>query len=99
MQNNAYTERYIWYNEQNTRFASYKSSSLNGRIHYISLFKDVTPDTPTGIISITPDPSTLPPQLSSLDSQLSPLYNLAGQRVSDSYRGIVIKNGRKIIKK
>ena len=99
VQNNAYTERYIWYNEQNTRFASYKSSSLNGRIHYISLFKDVTPDTPTGIISINTNPSSPNSHLSSLDSQLSSLYNLAGQRVSDSYRGIVIKNGRKIIKK
>lgn len=99
VQNNAYTERYIWYNEQNTRFASYKSSSLNGRIHYISLFKDVTPDTPTGIISINTNPSSPNSHLSSLNSQLSPLYNLAGQRVSDSYRGIVIKNGRKIIKK
>jgi hypothetical protein len=27
------------------------------------------------------------------------IYNLQGQRVSDSYRGIVIKNGRKYINK
>lgn len=26
-------------------------------------------------------------------------YNLAGQRVSDSYKGIVIVNGRKMIRK
>ncbi len=29
----------------------------------------------------------------------APSYNLAGQRVDDNYRGVVIKNGKKVIKK
>ncbi len=29
----------------------------------------------------------------------TPAYNLAGQRVDDNYRGVVIKNGKKVIKK
>ena len=29
-------------------------------------------------------------------SKINAVYNLNGQKVSDSYRGIVIKNGRKI---
>ncbi len=28
-----------------------------------------------------------------------PLYNLAGQRVDENYRGVVIKNGKKVVKK
>ena len=28
----------------------------------------------------------------------TPMYNLAGQRVSDSYKGVVIQNGKKFIK-
>lgn len=34
--------------------------------------------------------------LSSFDSRTSDMYNLAGQRVEESYRGIVIQNGKKI---
>ncbi|MBO4660433.1 MAG: hypothetical protein J5610_03125, partial [Prevotella sp.] len=43
--------------------------------------------------------------INALDSRLStlvqaqPMYNLSGQRVSDSYKGIVIVNGKKIIRK
>lgn len=33
------------------------------------------------------------------DQDSEPTYNLNGQRVNDSYRGIVIKNGRKILKR
>ena len=29
----------------------------------------------------------------------APMYNLAGQRVDKSYKGIVIQNGKKVIKK
>ena len=46
---------------------------------------------PTGIESLTPDPS--PNGEGSGNT-----YNLQGQKVDDSYRGLVIKNGRKIIK-
>lgn len=46
-----------------------------------------TPDSATGISSITS---------SSVKSVAT--YNLAGQQVSDSYKGIVIKNGKKYVK-
>ena len=28
----------------------------------------------------------------------APMYNLAGQKVSNSYKGVVIKNGKKLVK-
>ncbi len=43
---------------------------------------------PTGIDTVADTPVTLHGKT----------YNLAGQRVSDSYKGIVIENGRKVIK-
>lgn len=43
--------------------------------------------TPTGITSIK-----------AVSAKASATYNLAGQQVSDSYRGIVIKNGKKYVK-
>ncbi len=33
------------------------------------------------------------------DDANAPSYNLAGQRVDDNYRGVVIKNGKKVVKK
>lgn len=38
-------------------------------------------------------------QYSSLNHQPSTLYNLAGQKVDDHYKGIVIRNGKKIVRK
>ena len=35
----------------------------------------------------------------SSDSENAPMYNLSGQRVGKNYKGIVIKNGKKIIVK
>ena len=46
----------------------------------------------TGIENVTLKPSTL-------DSRPSTMYNLAGQKVSDSYKGIVIQNGKKFVVK
>ncbi|MBR4388141.1 MAG: hypothetical protein IKT00_03055, partial [Prevotella sp.] len=43
----------------------------------------------TGITTIAAD---------GIDSA-APMYNLAGQRVNGSYRGVVIQNGKKVIKK
>lgn len=42
--------------------------------------------------------NALDPRLSTLD-QNTTMYNLAGQKVSNSYKGIVIVNGRKYIRK
>ena len=41
----------------------------------------------TGISALKPAPSTLTPEL----------YNLAGQRVNGAAKGIIIKNGQKIV--
>ena len=38
-------------------------------------------------------------QRSTFDGQGSSTYNLSGQKVDDSYRGIVIKNGRKVLRR
>lgn len=54
-----------------------------------------------GIEAITTQPqdnSAYGNQRSSYGNQRSALYNLAGQRVSDSYHGIVVKNGRKLLR-
>ena len=45
----------------------------------------------TGISAITADGSIVV-------NDNAPMYNLAGQRVSDSYKGVVIQNGKKFIK-
>ena len=34
-----------------------------------------------------------------LDKTNAPLYNLAGQRVSNNYKGVVVKNGKKYFNK
>ncbi|MBR5654164.1 MAG: Ig-like domain-containing protein [Prevotella sp.] len=47
-------------------------------------------DETTGITTIDGD--------STLDMN-APMYNLSGQRVDNSYRGVVIQNGKKVIKK
>jgi len=48
----------------------------------------VTPATSTGISSVN----------ASASAKSTATYNLAGQQVSDSYKGIVIKNGKKYVK-
>ena len=48
----------------------------------------VTSDTPTDIRTVVSD-----------DETDTPTYNIMGVPVDDSYRGIVIKNGKKYIKK
>ena len=46
----------------------------------------------TGIDTLHPSPSTFYPSSSTT-------YNLAGQRVGSSYKGIVVVNGKKVVKK
>jgi hypothetical protein len=38
-------------------------------------------------------------QRSTVNVQRSSTYNLQGQKVGDSYRGIVIQNGRKVVRR
>jgi len=49
----------------------------------------ITEETPTGINTITTNE----------DNANSPIFNLAGQRVSKSYKGIIIQNGKKLLNK
>lgn len=45
--------------------------------------------TTTGITNITTDEA----------AKNAPVYNLAGQKVTKAYKGVVIKNGKKMIQK
>lgn len=56
----------------------------------IELAPTVAPTaTATGITNITTDEA----------AKNAPTYNLAGQKVTKAYKGIVIKNGKKMIQK
>lgn len=89
LQNKAYTERYLWYNGGASRFTTYKrSSTTSGQIHYVTLFKKTTKEAPTGIASVSSGRPAV------ADGKM---YNLNGQRVSSSYKGIVIMNGKKYV--
>lgn len=57
----------------------------NGGLNYYDI--KVTPSTSTGITSIEASASV----------KSNAIYNLAGQQVSSSYKGIVIKNGKKVL--
>ena len=56
----------------------------------ITQFVFRSPATPTGIVTVDQQPS---------GTVHTPAYNLAGQRVNDSYKGIVIKNHKKVVVK
>ena len=47
----------------------------------------------------TPSDASGISNLKSVDNTDAPIYNLAGQKVSNDYKGLVIKNGKKSIKK
>ena len=49
-------------------------------------------------IAITGDPTGIS-QVVTVKSKATPAYNLQGQRVSDSYHGVIIRNGKKIVVK
>jgi hypothetical protein len=63
----------------------------NDRIEIV-VYGYTDPSEATGIESLTPSPSP-----KGEGSGIS--YNLQGQKVDDSYRGIIIKNGRKLVRK
>ena len=50
-------------------------------------------------IEITPTDAAGIKGVKTMDAQSSALYNLAGQRVDANYKGIVVKNGAKMIQK
>lgn len=53
----------------------------------------------TMTVTLKTSRSTLLRNISLTPDDNAPMYNLAGQRVSSSYRGIIIQNGRKFLKK
>lgn len=56
---------------------------------FVRVWDFVVTQTPSGIKTITPVQTTT----------AAPSYNLGGQRVTDSYRGLVIQQGQKVIRK
>ena len=50
-------------------------------------------------VEVTVSPATNISNIKADTNADSPLYNLAGQRVSKSYKGVVIKNGQKVLVK
>ena len=56
---------------------------------YLKNFTSITDETPTAINATR----------TTTDVQTAVRYNLAGQRVSSDYKGVVIENGRKVIVK
>ena len=53
---------------------------------------DRSKDEPTGVEDVTD-------KTDDVRGKTEGVYNLQGQKVDDSYRGIIIKNGRKIFKR
>lgn len=70
--------------------AKWASYGINSNVD--RLVTEVNAYTPTGIKDIS---STSV----STESAGAPTYNLAGQRVGESYKGIVVRNGKKMIKR
>jgi len=50
-------------------------------------------------VEVTVSPATNISNIKADTNADSPLYNLAGQRVSKNYKGVVIKNGKKVVVK
>lgn len=64
---------------------------------YGAIFKGTPEILPTQ--AVIPGSSTGISNITTSAADNAPAYNLAGQKVNDSYKGIVIKNGKKMIKK
>ena len=67
------------------------TTSSNGRIYEVAFFydKDVNVQISTGIQTIN----------TATETSNGAIYNLAGQQVSETYKGVVIKNGKKYVQK
>ena len=61
----------------------------NGNYYTLSTVAGNVIDATTGISKITTTTNTAD----------APLYNLAGQRVDSNYKGVVIQNGKKVVRK
>ena len=81
IKNNSYPTRFINYNTSSPRFACYKTSSNQQEI---ALFAEVI------------EGATYIKDMLTSKSDDTLIYNLAGQRVKETYKGIQIRNGRKV---
>jgi len=98
--NETLTDMQFFYNDDDKAFFNFEHVLLNGSTTAISLwgyFSDVViyknekpVIEPAGIESLTPDPSP-----KGEESR----YNLRGQKVDSSYKGIVIQNGKKYLRR
>lgn len=71
------------------------STGINANSHFMEIAFAQEPNTfttiATGISTIATAPTSI--------NENAPIYNLAGQQVSKSYKGVVIQNGRKFVSK
>ena len=82
--------------------AIYDTNVLNGDvINELELTKAIEEVEPTGVNERLKmkDEKFLTPEGMSVARNAAATYNLAGQRVNSDYKGIVIKNGRKVVTK
>ena len=81
----------------NRPFYGYVAFNVKANVTYMAL----TPKSQLGLygFSFTPSDNTGISSLKSEDNSNAPIYNLAGQKVSDEYKGLIIQNGKKSIKK
>lgn len=84
---NTAVSKYIQYSPSYKSFGSYSSAQTNAILPTLYILKD----TATGINGVAVD--------SNVVEQNDAVYNISGQRVSKSYKGLVIKNGKKYIQK
>ena len=98
--NDQLTDMQFFYNDDDKAFFNFEHVLLNGSTTSISLwayFSDVViyknekpVIEPAGIESLTPDPTP---------KGEGSRYNLRGQKVDSSYKGIVIQNGKKYLRR
>ena len=66
--------------------AHFYGLATNKQIGYAQIAIKTGDETPTGIQNVK------------VAAENAPMYNLAGQKVAEGYKGVVIQNGRKVIK-
>lgn len=85
---NYWVNRGLWWPENSNTQKHWPLQPTSGMVHY--KMKDFLDPNATGITSVEED---------NANSKNSAIYNLAGQRVDENYKGLVIQNGKKFIKR
>ena len=85
----ATTPTYIIFSANSGKPQQNDQTFKNGNYYYLSTVAGNVIDSPsTGISKIT-----------TTNVADAPMYNLAGQRVDSNYKGVVIQNGKKVVRK